>query len=148
MRNSVTYPILRQQWPMSLRLYDGGCGVVGIPHPSHPIIKPRLTTYEIARAARREKKKKTSNESLVDEKSMVARWGELRWELRESFGNLQSPTHMLSYNRLDFISFRGWSSEGAWSWWLVPLVLPFRRKNNVGVWPPSPSWRHLLRMSF
>jgi hypothetical protein len=57
--------------------------------------------------------------------------GKLHWELKEFFGNLQILTQMLSYI---FISFQGWSSKGAWSWWLVPLVQPFR--GRIGVRSP------------
>ena len=46
----------------------------------------------------------------------------------ENFGNLQYSTQMLSYKWLNFISFQGWSREGAWSLWLVPLVLHIGRK--------------------
>lgn len=40
-------------------------------------------------------------------------------------------SQMFSFNRLNFISFQGWSPKGAWRWQLVPLVLHF--KEEVGV---------------
>jgi hypothetical protein len=48
----------------------------------------------------------------------------LCWELGESLGNLHNHTQMLLYIQLKYISFQGWSSKWAWSWWLVPLILP------------------------
>ena len=52
-----------------------------------------------------------------------------------NLGNLQNPSQMLSHKPWNFISFQGWSSEGALSWWLVPLVLPFTRKRGRSLNP-------------
>jgi len=49
---------------------NGGCVVVGRPHPSHTFIEPHPTVYEIAWATPKEQP--PTDEILTDEKSMFA----------------------------------------------------------------------------
>ena len=49
---------------------NGGCVVVGKPHPRHPSTKPHPIVYKIAKATR---KKLLTDENPTDESSMFAR---------------------------------------------------------------------------
>ena len=67
----------------------------------------------------------SSNQKKV---SLDILWG-IPLGFKEPFGNLQNPTQMLSYKWLNLISSQGWSSKGAWSWWLVPILLEGRGRS-------------------
>ena len=57
--------------PCHQGVVNGGCVVVGKPHPSHPFTMSHHMVYEIARAIR---KKISMDKISADEKTMFARW--------------------------------------------------------------------------
>ena len=106
-----------------------GCVVMGKPHPSHPFAEPHPTVYETALAYREKfrrmkfwrMKKQGLQDEGVDYSSHCMR--AFVWEPSKSHTNA-----LIQLLKFHFFSFQGWSWKGAWSWWLVPFFLPFRRK--------------------
>ena len=109
-KEEVTSHIHGVATPMSLSVVNGGCVVVGKPHPSHLFTKFHPLIYEIARATYKLKKNKTKqNKLMTDERSMFARWR--GWLFITSYenscvGSWRFPKNFLSSLITLFLSFR------------------------------------------